>query len=224
MARKRRYQDGDVQDAIEALAIERPEWSPAQIRNELDQGELKGRLPSARTVQEIVKRARPADPSAPWSLADAEPSTVPLVLPVLAAVVARTQGQRNYVTRGEAEWLAKLRGAYPDLDPWQAYRLARLYMARVERRDATLDLDLYLALAPWRRGETEAQYRRLLADGVIPAPPASVIASEVVTVGVPPQEMAEHQLFTDRLYDKPEVREALEKQRRELRRLKERES
>jgi hypothetical protein len=219
MAKRRRYIDGDVLEAIQQLALDQPEWPAALIQRELDKNlKFCDRLPTLRTFQMIVKEARPPDPSGPWSLADAEAGDVALVLPVLAAVVAKTQGSRQHITRAEAEWLVKLRGAYPDLDPWLAYRLARLYMARVDRREATVDLDLYLAAAPWRGGEAEAQYRRLWADGVIPAPHMLILSQNVI-VGVPPEEMAEHELFQDNLMDRPEVARALEEQRREIRRI-----
>lgn len=162
MAKRRRYIDGDVLEAIEELARDQPEWTPAQIERELERdSKLQGRLPSSRTVQMIVKEARPADPSGPWSLADAEAAEAALVLPVLATVVAKTRGGRTWITQAEAEWLVKLRGAYSDLEPWEAFRLARLYMQRVEDRRETLDLDLFLACAAWRGGEAQAQYQEL---------------------------------------------------------------
>ena len=111
MAQRRRYGSGPAFEAIQELTIDKPDWSPAQIRRELEKRpDLEYELPSDRTIQMIVKEARPPDPSGPWSLADAEPRDVALVLPVLAAVVGKSQG-RQHVTRAEAKWVVKLRSA-----------------------------------------------------------------------------------------------------------------
>src|SRR5262245_43915327 len=89
-AKRSRYIDGDVQDAIQRLAVEKPAWSPAQIMRELERQGLPG-LPSLRTFQNHVRRVRPTDPSGPWSLAGAIGDEAAIVLEVLAGVIESTE-------------------------------------------------------------------------------------------------------------------------------------
>ena len=106
-------------------------------------------VPSARTVQAIVKQYRPPDPSTAWSLADAEEDEGRLVLPVIAELAERTQGARRYITNAEADWIVRVRRAALSLEPWQAFQIAALYRAKQARSESLVDLDLYLALSVW---------------------------------------------------------------------------
>ncbi|MGE0541497.1 MAG: helix-turn-helix domain-containing protein [Dehalococcoidia bacterium] len=163
MAKRKRYIDGDVQAAIEELAQDQPTWTATQIYRQLEQREeLRGRLPTVRTVQTIVKDVRPRDTSAAWSLAIAGPDEAAAVLPVLAAVVESTRGEVRTLTQREAGWIAKLRAVAADLPARETYRLARLFIAREDRSEPSADLDLFIAFAPWRNRQASDRYDHLL--------------------------------------------------------------
>ena len=150
----------DLEQEIRRLAGEGR--TPTEIETLLSGVKPWGRPLDIRTIRWRVKKyGLSADPSDPWSLAGAEAGEVALVLPVLAAVVAKTRGWRDRITQNEAEWIVRLRGAYPDLDPWEAFRLARLYVQRAEDGRETLDLDLFVACAAWRDSEAHMEYQRL---------------------------------------------------------------
>src|SRR5689334_5782673 len=67
---------------------------------------------------------------------------------VLRAVIKQTDG-RSSLTAATARWVEAIHRVAPDLDPWNAYRLARLYVARADAGNTT-NLDAWLAYAPWR--------------------------------------------------------------------------
>jgi hypothetical protein len=173
---KRSYIDGDVRDAIVVLALEKPGWNATDIHRALQQDErVAGRLPTVRTVQSMVKDARPRDASGPWSLADGDVSgaDAALILPVLAAVVREREGHVPGVTRREAAWIVKLRRAVPDLPPWETYRLARRYLVREDRKEPCMDLDLFLAFAPWRDEAAAQAYATAVTGLPLPLPAGS---------------------------------------------------
>jgi hypothetical protein len=219
MAKRRRYIDGKVQQAIEELAQD-TDWTPAQIERELrtnkEYKELVPLLPSLRTIQTIVKENRPGDESGPWSIADAEADEGLLVLPVVAAAAIKTAGERRGVTRAEARCIQTIRRVAPDLDLWAVYRLARLYLLREARREATDDLDLYLAFAPWSSPEAAKLYKDLWAPGRIPGALPFTIAERVVVGAV---DGAAFELEHDQITGSREAIEYQQRMRQELRRI-----
>lgn len=182
MAKRRRYIDGDVQAAIEDLALNST-WTPSQIERELlkeeqfknEDRETGTRLPSLRTIQTIVKEVRQLDLSGRWELPDADADGgAALVLDVLAAVIEETKGRRQYLTKMEAAWVIRIRRAAPDLPPsFDTYRLARLYMTREHWQMPSPDLDALLAFAPWRSEERRQAYVRALQEEWIPEIPTT---------------------------------------------------
>jgi hypothetical protein len=131
------------------------------------------RLPySVRTIQNIVRDLTPhLALDERWSVTQASPEEAAAVLPVLASVITETEGRRQWLTRAEAQWIAKLRLVAPDLLPFETYRLARLYLLRTERNEPTDDLDTALAYAPWREDQKEV-YKRAIQKGWIREPRA----------------------------------------------------
>lgn len=183
MATKKRGRpkfDGDIMDAIDAYADEG--WSPAQIHRELGKrAEFASRLPTLRTVQRYVSD-RPYDPSGTWSLEQAQPDELETLLPILAAVIERTEGRLTYLTNTEAQWLTRLGRVAADLGEWMLYRLARMYIRRKDAGEATDDLDAYLAFAPWRGPESERRYSEIWGAGKIPPAPFSIKGMSLLRV------------------------------------------
>ena len=129
------------------------------------------RLPdSVRTIQSVVRDLTPhLALEERWSVVEASPQEAAAVLPVLASVISESGGRRQWLTRAEAQWISKLRLVAPDLLPFETYRLARLYLLRAERNEATDDLDTALAYAPWRGDQNEV-YKRAIQEGWIEKP------------------------------------------------------
>ncbi|CAN5246616.1 hypothetical protein BH23CHL1_BH23CHL1_13500 [soil metagenome] len=171
--RKRpRYIDGDVQDAIETLAID-TDWGPTQIQRHLEaKPEFAGRLPKIRTFQDVVKEVRSADPTETWSVHDSNPETANLVLETIAVMMVQTGGSVRNVTKGLAEWIVKVGTICPKMSYPNVYRMAWLYNVRIINKESTTDLDAYLAFKPWKDAGHQVAYTRAIGEGWITAPPA----------------------------------------------------
>jgi hypothetical protein len=167
MRKRRPYTDARVRNAIAELA--RSGFAPVEIDRRLkDRDDLPRPLPVLRTIQRIFREVSPPDRSGDWSLMDAAPDEVEIMLPVLAAILERSEGAKDTMSRAEAEALLRVRTAGPDLPPWESYMLACEYLVRADAGDPTVDLDAFLAFAPWRSGENLARFRRW-ADRISPA-------------------------------------------------------
>jgi hypothetical protein len=122
---------GPLQALIERLADEFRSWTPTQIYNDLTKEKYPevatyGR-PDKRTVQAIIKKSRPPDPSGPWEPTEWESGKdVALVLDVVKHL--GEDGGLIWPTQAEAERLRWLRQAAPTLPPTLAWRLARRYL------------------------------------------------------------------------------------------------
>ena len=164
MGRKQQI-EGDVWEFIRELV--RRHLSPPQILKELkSQERFSQRVPSLRQIQRLKAKWSPSDPSAPWSLTDGDEESDPaLVLPVLAVVISETKGRKTRLTKAEAQSITRIRRIAPDCDPWDAYVFARLYLLKEQADIPSVDIDAYLAYAPWR-GKQEAQaYGQALEEG-----------------------------------------------------------
>ena len=168
----KRVIEGHIRDLIEVLAFK--EWTAGEIRNELQRqvaaGKLRGEVPHLRTIQRHLAKSShgPSETWAPEDVGQVEPA---LVLPVLAAVMERSGGRRQHLTRAEADRIATLRAAVPDLPEWSAFLLARLYLARRAQGRPTTDLDALVAFAPWRDWEHGKRYFEGCAAEWFPAAP-----------------------------------------------------
>ena len=113
---------------------------------------LKAKLPtevvSRKTIQRRINDQQ-RDPSEPWSFAADSGIDPALVLPILKAVVALTNGRRAHLTSAEAQWVARIRGADATVPEWLTYLLAREYLRCAKAERGTGALDLLLALQPW---------------------------------------------------------------------------
>jgi hypothetical protein len=124
-------------------------------------------FPVERTVRDWVRKARPLaaepDPSGTWSPAETEGAEARIILDVLAELMRSSDGGVNTITRSEADWLVRLFHAAPGLHPHLTYRLAQTYIARLTRGEPTVDLDTWIAFAPWLSNERMEAYERLRA-------------------------------------------------------------
>jgi hypothetical protein len=138
--------------------------SPTTIHNYLrDQGfyQRQGWEPHLRTIQNKVKELSPPDPSGRWSFAKADPAEARLVLPVLAAVLEKTQG-RLWLTEDAADWIVRIKTAAPTLpDDWWTYVYARTYQRDGEK---AVWLDRFLAFRPWESNEAYERYQAVEAS------------------------------------------------------------
>lgn len=164
MAKGRRT-DKDIVDAIHELASDG--YRPADIHRRLNERFGQAATPVLRTVENIAREVTPHDTSEAWRLAAADPEAAAIVLPVLAELLDSSEDRIQGVSRREAEWIVRLRGAVPDLPATDAYKLARDYLARIERNEDTADLDRYLVMAPWRPGNG-MRYIEAAAEGRLP--------------------------------------------------------
>ena len=159
--RKRRYIDADVLQATREIFTSSPDFGPRHIWDELNtraaRGEIAGTVPTLRSIQRLVSEWTPLEDTDPWRLEHADGADAALILPVLRAVIARTQGRVLSLTIGEAKWIVRLREAAPDIPPWAAYQLARMYLTNKAAGLDTDALDRIIAAAPWGNPH---QYRR----------------------------------------------------------------
>lgn len=137
--------------------------SYARIRQEIEQAIEQGNLPKLDPAEipsegTIAAICRSAPRGEPWSLADASPLQVRLVLPVLAVVIERTEGGRTYITKDEARLIARIRLAARSIPLLTAYEIARqMLWAGREWQDVAI-LHHFLAFEPWRdNGERYAR-------------------------------------------------------------------
>lgn len=190
--RQRRRISGEIEDRIAVLAQREPRWSAGQIYEQLlleyDENKLKSPPPSKRTVERIVKEWRGVDLTGPWNLYTAAPEDVPLVLPVLAAVINWTQGAITSLTNGEARIIANIRSVAPDFGLVDSFLWARLYRRRIENNEPTDDFDAYLSYAPWRDENRRALYRKAVEQGWVREVPRAFILhhenGEITTTNV----------------------------------------
>lgn len=91
------------------------------------------------------------------------------MLPVLAEVIARSEGRVATISRDLARWIARVRRAAPDLPLWEAYEIANEYRrASAGAADALplAALDAYLAFKPWQ-AEGADRWRWALESGAV---------------------------------------------------------
>ena len=163
----------DVTDAITDLTLRG--YGPAEIERKMGEDpSFRGRVPKLRTVKKYAALAKRGPASEPWSLIDAPADELPAIVPVVAAVIERSEGRVRNVSKREAAIVARILRAAPKVPPWDAYRLARRVVADP---DVERDVTEYLGFEPWTddgRARYEHAYRerwvrhRLIADPAFP--------------------------------------------------------
>jgi hypothetical protein len=162
---RRRHFRQEVYDAAQGMLNEQVRPTAAEIADRLETAFPDEDVPSERSVSDWIGRGVIAidDGDGPWSLLDSAPEDIPLVLDVARAMIEASADKRfrarhsNWPTRKVAEWVVRLRRAFPDLkDPVRTYELA--YLAR--HSDGRW-IQATLAFTPWRdRGAALASARR----------------------------------------------------------------
>jgi hypothetical protein len=144
--------DPDIRDRIADLAAQGA--TAKRIADILSADEeVADRVPGERTIRAIASRYRGADPSGPWSVATADPSDVPHVLPVIADMLEAEVPAKfrfSWLTVREARHVATMRRYAPDLPSVSAFLLARSLVVAEDSQEPTRDIDEFLAFAPWR--------------------------------------------------------------------------
>ena len=163
--------DRAVRDEIEARSS--AGMSAPEIHRVLKQSQTsESSVPTLRTIQRIVADMAPRDTSGLWTAEHAQERPRP-ILDTLVAVIEQTHGRVTALTREEARWIARLDTVAPDVRPFEWWRIARLYLGRINRSERTHDLDAFLAFAPWRGGEAgRRRYDNALRAGWIQPVPS----------------------------------------------------
>lgn len=154
----------EIHDLLNRLAA-RGEW-PADVP-----------LPGLRAIQQLVSKRPVLDPSAPWTVGTDQTGEPRVVLDTLAAVIELTDGRQVSIPQNVAAMLIQVSRAAPELGPIQRWVLARRYAERHQAKEATDDLDAFIAFAPWCGGVDAAnRYQKAILAGFVAQAPISVLA------------------------------------------------
>jgi hypothetical protein len=152
-----------VEDKIRELADEGtldPKAIVGVLRDEFPEEAF-----SLRTVQRRVSDSRARHGAGlRWTLTPGHGDQAQVVLGCLAALVRVTRNPSRGISIKTAEWIMAVAGAAPDLPDWSVYQLARRYEGRTSASNPTDDLDLYLAMGPWRSMQAREAYEVLCAS------------------------------------------------------------
>jgi hypothetical protein len=161
---------GPLLSLIENMATDFPTWSPKQIYDELTSRNREGVFkhpeveewePELRTVQKIIKRARPADPSGTCEPTEWENGEdVALVLEVIKYLVGN--GELIWPTRAEAQRILWIRQTAPTLLLELVWRLTRRYIIYESQQLPTKRLAWYLAFKPWESDANKELYFKMV--------------------------------------------------------------
>jgi hypothetical protein len=176
--------DGDVQEYI--VNQIKVNWTAAQIENGLNEKYKNTprfkKLPSTRTIQQMVKEKKIIDNSGIWSIDDSNPEDARLVLDILADSFARRYGEP--ISKGIAQWIIRVKKAAPDAPPKIVYFLAILYFSHEISEDIDVtSLTNYLAYAPWKiEKENYRLYKRaVLKKWITKVPLWPILIDELST-------------------------------------------
>jgi hypothetical protein len=188
--RKRKYIDGDIEDAITSL--EKDGWGPAQIHRHLSNTKaFEGRVPSERTVQRIVSEFRSRDRSGAWTMEDGTPEEAAAVFTFLAPIIHRTRGRVQSLSKAQVSYLVKILAVCTKIPPDMAFFVASQYVNRTAAQEPVDDLDAYLAFQPWRGKENSAAYYRAIDSGWIRPIPSVFIIDDDGNVTATPESATE---------------------------------
>lgn len=139
-------------------------YGPAQIREELERLVNKGEIelapqrgtPDIRTISDIIENDLEADESQPWVFAlttvdHTDPVDARNVLEVYAYLTETPSRRIGFLTREQAEWIIRIRSAYPEMPAWAVWKWTVRYIEFGE--EAYRHLDAQLAFEIWRSHE-----------------------------------------------------------------------
>lgn len=104
-----------------------------------------------------------------------------LVLPTLAAVIEKYEGARTQLTVREAELIASVRAAVPEIEDLLPYYIARYYMEAGARAADVVALDALLAFAPWTSDKARQRYEKATKSGWIESAPMERVGKAAKT-------------------------------------------
>ena len=161
-----------MQSLIEDMAADFPTWSPKQIYDELISQNREGGYkhpeveewqPHIRTVQQIVKKARPADPSGAWEPTEWDSGEdVAGVLEVIKYLGGNCE--LIWPTQAEAERILWIRQTAPTLPLELVWRLTRRYIIYESQQLHTKRLAWYLAFKPWESDANKELYFKMVPE------------------------------------------------------------
>lgn len=143
--------------------------SAPEIERDLSDTALASSLPSIRQLRRIVRQAT-STKREPWPIGTCAPEDAPAIMAALRELVLASRGKRLSLDIAEAEWVARINRVASDLPPLTILFLASRYAFFAADGEPAPDVDLFLAMAPWRCEESQVQYS-VLAVQLGLAPP-----------------------------------------------------
>lgn len=110
-----------------------------------------------------------------WSLDDLSGEESRRVLDFLAWLAAGSAGSITALSKQQAHWIVRIQEVAPDLDNYTLWRFVLAYIQRLERKEPTFDLHLWLAMKPWTP-EGEESYRKARAERWLPTLPSWIVS------------------------------------------------
>ena len=151
----------ELMDQVSAPEIHR------LLERDVKAGVMVGPAPGLRSVQRYIAK-RGARDQRIWSLGDCDMADARPILDALRSVIHYTEGRLTSLTVAEARMVEKVQRAAPELQPIEHWRLARMYLRRLADGEPADDVDVFLAVAPWRFGqEGWTRYTELVLHGTI---------------------------------------------------------
>jgi hypothetical protein len=129
-------------------------------------------IPDERTVARRVRESRAPEVGQPeWSMENFSGEEARLIFDVLGARLQELNAPVRKFSHETAQWIVRIREVAPDLDPSACFLIARLYMVRSRSKANTEDLEMYLAIGPWKDEARFTRYIKAVEMGLFPPMP-----------------------------------------------------
>tara|TARA_R100000306_G_scaffold45824_1_gene43653 strand:+ start:4552 stop:5217 length:666 start_codon:yes stop_codon:yes gene_type:complete len=125
------------------------------------------RPPSIRSLRRWSSDVASKGDEEAWKITDTKPEYVSVVLDTLANLVERSGGRRKSLTRAEANLFVSIFNAAPELPTPTIWALSQYYL---DDDVPNADIDVLLALAPWKDFDHRRLYWGLVEKGVVTVP------------------------------------------------------
>ena len=132
-------------------------WSNADIRRGLIEKYGEDEAASLRLIQNVTKAIK--DNRVPWNRLETGGYDAGFILEVLADVNQKANGKKTQFTQEEADWVAWVCKAAPDLPPYGVWMIAQLYMNETRVTNPQFDqLDLFIGTRCWKSLDSIKEY------------------------------------------------------------------
>lgn len=148
---------------VREYAVRFPESSAPQVRKMLEREVPAKDIPSEATVARVVKEVRGSDTTGPWDFGAAPTEELAAVVRAHRTALDDLLWYRRWPSRSEAEWIARLTQAAPDIDPAFAYHLA---VRAARDPESHRNIVAVLAFAPWTEYGSKALIEAVVAGRV----------------------------------------------------------